>query len=65
MKGLWHRLKHEFHEVLPPPIFFLSAFHIVVIDRVLILRTYGLPLSSIAGATMAALLIAKIVLITD
>jgi hypothetical protein len=29
------------------------------------LRQYGLPLSSVAGATVAALLIAKIVLITD
>ena len=65
MSGLWHRLKHEFHEVLPPTIFFLIAFHIVVIDRRLMLRAYGLPLSSIAGATIAALLIAKVVLITD
>jgi len=23
MRGLWHRLMHEFHEVLPPTIFFL------------------------------------------
>jgi hypothetical protein len=28
MSGCWHWLKHEFHEVLPPPIFFLIAFHI-------------------------------------
>jgi hypothetical protein len=65
MSGFWHRLKHEFHEVLPPTIFFLIAFHIVVLDRRLMLRGYGLPLSSIAGATVAALLIAKVVLITD
>jgi len=65
MKGFWHWLKHEFHEVLPPTIFFLISFHIVVIDRRLMLRQYGLPLSSIASATVAALLVAKVVLITD
>ena len=65
MDGLWHWFKHEFREVLPPTIFFLISFHIVVIDRRLMLREYGLPLSSIGGATVAALLIAKVVLITD
>jgi len=65
MSRVWEVMKHEFHEVLPPTIFFLVAFHIVILDRILLLRQYGLPLSSLAGATVAALLVAKIVLITD
>src|SRR5262249_16768503 len=65
MSNVWHRLKHEFYEVLPPTIFFLISFHIVVIDRRLMLRQYGLPLSSMASATVGALLIGKVVLITD
>jgi len=65
MKTLWQWLKHEFHEVLPPTIFFLISFHIVIIDRRLMLRQYGLPLSSMVSATVAALLVAKVVLITD
>jgi len=65
MSRVWEVMKHEFHEVLPPTIFFLVAFHIVILDRILLLRQYGLPLSSVAGATVAALLVAKIVLITD
>ena len=65
MSGFWHWLKHEFHEVLPPTIFFLIAFHIVIFNRRLMLREYGLPLTSITSATVAALLIAKVVLITD
>jgi hypothetical protein len=65
MSGFWHWLKHEFHEVLPPTIFFLIAFHIVIFNRRLMLREYGLPLASITSATVAALLIAKVVLITD
>ena len=65
MSRLWEVIKHEFHEVLPPTIFFLVAFHIVILDRILLLRQYGLSLTSVAGATVAALLVAKIVLITD
>src|SRR5262245_16148577 len=52
-------------EQIAPTIFFLISFHIVVLDRKLMLRQYGLPLSSIASATVAALLVAKVVLITD
>ena len=65
MSRFWHWLKQELHEVIPPTIFFLISFHIIVIDRKLMLRQYGLPLSSIAGATVAALLVAKVVLIAD
>src|SRR5215510_6508515 len=65
MSGFWHWLKHELHEVIPPTIFFLISFHIVVIDRRLMLRQYGLPLTSVVSATVAALLFAKVVLLTD
>jgi hypothetical protein len=62
---VWTVIKHEFHEVIPPTIFFLISFHIVLLDRALMLREYGLQISSMAGATVAALLIAKVVLIAD
>jgi hypothetical protein len=62
---VWAIVKHEFYEVLPPAIFFLISFHIVVLDRALMLRQYGLQLSSVAGATVGALLVAKVVLIAD
>ena len=65
MSGLWHWLKHEFHEVIPPTIFFLISFHIVVLDRKLMLRQYGLPRSSTVSATVAALLVAEVMLIAD
>src|SRR4030095_11776487 len=54
MSRIWEVMKHEFHEVLPPTIFFLVAFHIVILDRILLLRQYCLPLSSQAGATVGA-----------
>ena len=62
---LWDVAKHEFHEVLPPSIFFLITFHIVLIDRALMLREYGIRLSSVAAAAVMALLVAKVVLIAD
>lgn len=61
----WTVIKHEFHEVIPPTIFFLISFHIVLLDRALMLREYGLQISSVAGAVVAALLVAKVVLIAD
>src|SRR5262250_2843054 len=62
---VWAKLKHEIHEVIPPTIFFLISFHIIVLDRALMAREYGLHLSSIAGATVGALLVAKVVLVAD
>ena len=49
---------------LAPTIFFLISFHIVLLDR------HGCSgvrhaLSSVAGAAVAALLVAKVVLIAD
>jgi hypothetical protein len=65
MTKIWPRVKHEFREVLPPTIFFLITFHIVLLDRALMLREYGLHLSSMAVAAVMALLVAKVVLVAD
>ena len=65
MSKVWRTIKHEFFEVLPPTIFFLISFNIVLIDRALMLRQYGLHLSSVAAASVLALLVAKVVLIAD
>jgi len=65
MSKVWATIKHEFYEILPPAIFFFVSFHIILIDRALMLREYGLRLSSMTAATIGALLIAKVVLIAD
>ena len=65
MSQVWTKIKHEIHEVIPPTIFFLISFHIVVLDRALMAREYGLQLSAVAGATVGALLVAKVVLVAD
>ena len=65
MSKFWTTAKHEFYEVLPPTIFFFVAFHIVVLERALMAEEYGFRLSSTVGATVAALLVAKVVLLAD
>jgi hypothetical protein len=63
--SLAERIKHEVGELLPPTIFFLVTFHILVLSRALMLRQYGVEISAIAGATLGALLVAKVVLLAD
>ena len=65
MSGLTERIMHEVREVIPPTIFFLVAFHVIAISRALMLRQYGVTVSAVAGATIGALVVAKVVLIAD
>ena len=46
-------------------VFFLIAFHILLMERALMAREYGLHPLSMLTATLAALLVAKVVLIAD
>jgi len=64
-RGLAERIKHEVREVVPPTIFFFIAFHLLTISRALMLREHGVKISAVAGATVGALLVAKVVLIAD
>jgi hypothetical protein len=59
------RIKDELLDLLPPTIFFLVTFHIIVLSRALMLREYGVKVSTVAGATIGALLVAKVVLLAD
>lgn len=58
-------LKKELLEMIPPVIFFFISFHILVLFRALMLRGYDVQISAAAGATVAALVIGKVVLIAD
>ena len=65
MKAFGRWLAREFLEVLPPAIFFLVGFHMLSLTRSLMLREYGIHAATAAGATVGALLVAKVVLIAD
>ena len=65
MKAFIEWLVREFREVIPPAIFFLVGFHMLALTRSLMLREYRLHAAATAGATVGALLVAKVVLISD
>jgi hypothetical protein len=65
MRRLAEGAKHELLELLPPTIFFFIAFHVLAASRALMLREYGVRVSALAGATVGALLVGKVVLIAD
>jgi hypothetical protein len=65
MKKFWAGLKHEILEAVPPFIFFVIAFHLVALTRVLMQHEYGIQASTVMNATIAALVVAKVVLLAD
>jgi hypothetical protein len=65
MSKVSENITDEFKALLPPTLFFLVAFHVLVLMRSLMLREYGVRISALAGATVAALMVGKVVLLTD
>ena len=59
------KIKAELEELLPPTIFFFVVLHLVAILRVLMLEGTGIALGTSASITVAALILAKAVLIAD
>jgi hypothetical protein len=59
------KIKAEFEELLPPTIFFFVVLHLVAILRVLMLEGTGIALGTSVSITVAALILAKAVLIAD
>lgn len=58
-------VKHEFLAVLPPTVYFLVSFNIVVLTTSLVLRQYEVDVGFHASATVLALVIGKVVLVVD
>ena len=65
MDNILQRVKHEFLGVIPPSVFFFISFQLLAFTRALILKEYGIQISTFAAATIAALVVAKVVLVTD
>jgi hypothetical protein len=65
MNKLLEKLKEEFKALLPPTIFFFIALHLVAFVRVLMLKGTGIAAGTSLSVTLAALIIAKAVLIAD
>lgn len=65
MIKLSDRLKEELIALLPPTIFFFISLHLVAFVRVLMLKGTGIAVGTSVSVTLAALIIAKAVLIAD
>lgn len=65
MKKLSVKLKEEFDAFLPPAIFFFIALHLVTLARILMLKGTGIAVDTSITVTIAALILAKAVLIAD
>jgi hypothetical protein len=59
------RLKYEIVEIIPPTVFFFAAFQVIAFTRALMLEEYGIRVSTFVTASIAALVVAKVVLIAD
>jgi len=60
-----HTLTHEFREVLPPTIFFLIGFNLILFTKRLILQDYLIQFTGFTIATVGALIVGKAVLVAD
>ena len=65
MKKIWHFLKQELLELLPPTIFFFIAIGLLMLTKRLILQQYGIGFSDFAAVLIGALIVGKVVLIAD
>lgn len=58
-------VKHFILELIPPFIFFFIAFQLIAYTNSLMLRQYGINVTAFIEATIGALLVAKVVLLSD
>ena len=65
MSKVLSKLKHEIKEAIPPAAFFFVAFQLIAFTQSLMLKQYGISVSTFTTATVAALIVAKVVLIAD
>jgi len=59
------KLKHEIAPLVPVTLFFFVAFQLLALTQMLILDAHGVRLWVFGGATVGALVVAKVVVIAD
>ena len=55
----------QVRHVLPPTLFFFVGFNLILFTRWMTLEEHGIPFTNFFGATLAALLVGKAVLVVD
>jgi hypothetical protein len=62
MNSIGATIKHEMRELIPAVVYFVITFNLIGFTKVLMLREYGITVSTFVGATLGALLVATAVL---
>src|SRR5579859_3387366 len=65
MKNLGQKLKHELEELVPALVFFFVTFQLLALTTALMLKQYAISLPVFLNATVMALVVAKVVLMSD
>ena len=65
MSNIITRLKYGIIGAIPTVAFFFIVFQLLAFTRVMILKSYGIQVSTFINATIAALVIGKVVLLAD
>jgi len=65
MSKFGHTMKHLTLELIPPGVFFFCSFQLLALTRALMLRQYGIEVSTFLAATVGALVAAKVVVLAD
>jgi purine-cytosine permease-like protein len=65
MSKLGQFLKHELHELIPVTVFFFATFELLALTEELMVKQCGISVSTFLGALVLALVVAKVVVITD
>lgn len=65
MSNIIPRMKREIIEAIPTVVFFFIVFQLLAFTRALILKEYGIEVSTFVNATLGALIVGKVVLVAD
>ena len=65
MSNIILRLKREILGTIPTVMFFFVVFQLLAFTRALILKGYGIQVSTFLNATIGALVVGKVVLVAD
>ncbi len=65
MKNVGARIRRELLALVPVTVFFFMSFQLLALTEALILREYVVRTPAFLGATLTALVMAKVVLIAD
>ena len=65
MSNLGEKVKRELRELIPVTLFFFVAFQLLALTEALMLKQYGIEVRTVLNATLLAMIVAKVVVITD